>query len=147
MWARTVGCEMAIAAAPTTAAIDKELSVSCFEDATARRADGCALSLKSQLAEPEQWRPRLELAIDPAKLGPKFAGGSAAGSLTFVAPAQNLRGMLISQTLNDKINEQIGYEFAAASSIRPLHLTSTPSPSPFWRDTSTSRPNESTNMR
>jgi bacterioferritin B len=37
-----------------------------------------------------------------------------AGGLTFVAPAQNLRGMLISQTLNDKINEQIGYEFAAS---------------------------------
>jgi bacterioferritin B len=58
--------------------------------------------------------PEVGPCLTRAKLWQEFARGRWAGGLTFVAPAQNLRGMLISQTLNDKINEQIGYEFAAS---------------------------------
>jgi len=34
--------------------------------------------------------------------------------LTFGKPGPNLGGMLVSQLLNDKINEQVGHEFAAS---------------------------------
>jgi ferritin len=47
--------------------------------------------------------------------------------------------MLISQALNDKINEQIGYEFAASIQYTAIASHFDAESLPFWRSTFTNR--------
>ena len=69
----------------------------------------------------------------------KFVETCGGPKLDLCATRTQLRSMLISQALNDKINEQIGYEFAASIQYTAIASHFDAESLPFWRSTFTNR--------